>query len=87
MEDGPEALQRRAIRSPRAMSLCTSLTVFETNPDLRVDERHEVLPAISKGVFCHTTRSHHERLKTLLVLLFYIRLIACHAHRLTLRPA
>ncbi|MFF4457728.1 hypothetical protein [Streptomyces goshikiensis] len=63
------------------------LTVLETEPDLRVDERHELRPVISKGVLCHTARSHHERLKTLPVLLLDLRLITCHAHPLTLRPA
>ncbi|WP_405813447.1 hypothetical protein [Streptomyces sp. NBC_00040] len=56
------------------------LTVLETDPDLWVDERHELPPVTSKGLLCHTARSHYERLKTLPALLPDLRLIACHAH-------
>ncbi|MFB0619488.1 hypothetical protein [Streptomyces sp. AGS-58] len=48
------------------------------NGEIRI--RHE-LPAeeVVESAAAHTARSHHERLKTLPVLLLDLRLIACHA--------
>lgn len=63
------------------------LSVLETDSDFRVDEGHKLLPITGEGVLCHTARSHHERLKTLPVLLLDLRLIASHACPLTLRSA